>query len=79
LSDDLTIAQRLDRLPVTALHIAIFALCAFGLFAEVALSNSGIFLSAPYHVSHGELSLLLASWAAGRLRMMLHSSRPRPR
>ncbi len=47
-----SIAARLDRLPVTALHIAIFALCAFGLFAdiaEVALSNafSGIFLSPP--------------------------------
>ena len=70
MSDNLTVAQRLDRLPVTALHIAIFTLCAFGLFAdiaEVALSNafSGIFLSAPYHVSRGELSLLLASVFAG--------------
>jgi putative MFS transporter len=68
--DNLTIAQRLDRLPVTALHIAVFALCSFGLFAdiaEVALSNafSGIFLAAPYHVSRGELSLLLAAVFAG--------------
>jgi hypothetical protein len=49
MSDNLTVAQRLDRLPVTALHTAIFTLCAFGLFAdiaEVAMSNafSGIFL-----------------------------------
>jgi putative MFS transporter len=70
MSDGLSIAQRLDRLPVTGLHIAIFALCAFGLFAdiaEVALSNafSGIFLAAPYHVSRSELSLLLASVFAG--------------
>ena len=70
MSDGLSIAQRLDRLPVTGLHIAIFALCGFGLFAdiaEVALSNafSGIFLGAPYHVSRGELSLLLASVFAG--------------
>jgi putative MFS transporter len=70
MSDALSIAQRLDRLPVTGLHIAIFALSAFGLFAdiaEVALSNafSGIFLSPPYHVSRSELSLLLASVFAG--------------
>jgi putative MFS transporter len=68
--DNLTIAQRLDRLPLTALHIAVFALCSFGLFAdiaEVALSNafSGIFLAAPYHISRGQLSLLLASVFAG--------------
>jgi MFS transporter, putative metabolite:H+ symporter len=68
--DQPSIAQRLDRLPVTALHLAIFALCGFGLFAdiaEVALSNafSGIFLAAPYHVSRSELSLLLASVFAG--------------
>jgi putative MFS transporter len=52
MADNLCVAQRLDRLPVKALHMAIFALCAFGLFAdiaEVALSHafSGIFLAAP--------------------------------
>lgn len=66
----LTVAARLDRLPVSPLHLGIFALCAFGLFAdiaEVALSNafSGIFLAPPYSISRSELSLLLASVFAG--------------
>lgn len=70
MADDLTIAHRLDRLPVTTLHIAALTLAAFGLFAdiaEVALSNafSGIFSAAPYHASRGELALLLASVFAG--------------
>jgi len=70
MADSLSIAQRLDRLPVTPLHIAFLALGAFGLFAdiaEVALSNafSGIFLAPPYNVSRSELSLLLASVFAG--------------
>ena len=65
-----TIAARLDRLPVTSLHIAIVAVCAAGLFADIAelvLSNafSAIFLSPPYNVTHGDLSLLLASVFAG--------------
>ena len=65
-----TIAARLDRLPVTSLHIAIVAVCAVGLFADIAelvLSNafSAIFLSPPYNVAHGDLSLLLASVFAG--------------
>jgi MFS transporter, putative metabolite:H+ symporter len=65
-----TIAARLDRLPVTALHIAILAVCAMGLFADIAelvLSNafSAILLAPPYNVAHGELSLLLASVFAG--------------
>jgi hypothetical protein len=47
------IAQRLDGLPLTRLHAAIFALCTLGLAAdigEVTLSNtfSAIFLAAPY-------------------------------
>ena len=70
MADNLTIAQRLDRLPVTPLHIALLALAAFGLFAdiaEVALGNafSGIFSAAPYNASRGELALLLASVFAG--------------
>ena len=65
-----TIAARLDRLPVTGLHIAILAVCAVGLFADIAelvLSNafSAILLAPPYNVAHGELSLLLASVFAG--------------
>jgi putative MFS transporter len=64
------IAQRLDALPLTRLHAAIFALCTLGLAAdigEVALSNtfSAIFLAAPYQASRGEVSLLLAAVFAG--------------
>lgn len=65
-----TTAERLDRLPVTCLHLGILALSALGLFAdiaEVALSNafSGIFLAPPYSVSRGDLALLLAAVFAG--------------
>ena len=69
-SDSVSIAERLDRLPVTGLHIAILAVCAAGLFADIAelvLSNafSAILLAPPYNVAHGDLSLLLASVFAG--------------
>ncbi|MEW6435992.1 MAG: MFS transporter [Pseudomonadota bacterium] len=65
-----SIAERLDRLSLAPLHIAIVALCTLGLAAdigEVALSNtfSAIFLGAPYHASHGEVSRLLAAVFAG--------------
>lgn len=64
------IAQRLDSLPVTPLHIAAIALCTLGLFAdiaEVALSNAlgAVFLAPPHRVPQRELSLLLASVFAG--------------
>jgi MFS transporter, putative metabolite:H+ symporter len=66
----LTVAQRMDRLPVTRLHLAILALATLGLFtdiAEVALSNAlaAVFLAPPYKVPSWELSLLLASVFAG--------------
>ena len=69
-TENSTIAARLDRLPVTSLHVAIVAVCAVGLFADIAelvLSNafSAIFLSPPYNVAHSDLSLLLASVFAG--------------
>src|SRR5437868_13109633 len=65
-----TIAERLDRLPVTTLHLAIVAVGAIGLFADIAemvLSNAfaAVFLSPPYNVAHSDLSLLLASVFAG--------------
>jgi putative MFS transporter len=65
-----TIAQRLDRLPLTTLHVAILGITAVGLFADIAelvLSNifSAVLAAAPYNVSRGELSLLLASVFAG--------------
>ncbi|WP_244507562.1 MFS transporter [Methylobacterium phyllostachyos] len=65
-----TIAARLDRLPVTRLHLAILAVCTLGLFtdvAEVTLSNAlaAIFLAPPHNMPRGSLSLLLASVFAG--------------
>ena len=61
-----SIAERLDRLPLTRLHVAMVALCTLGLFAdiaEVAISNAlaAIFLAPPYGVPRGDLALLLAS------------------
>jgi putative MFS transporter len=66
----LAIGDRLDNLPLSRLHIAIFALCALGLAAdigEVALSNtfSAIFLAPPHSASRGEVSSLLAAVFAG--------------
>lgn len=66
----ISVAERLDGLPLTPLHIAIVALCTLGLAAdigEVALSNtfSAIFLAPPYHASRSEVSLLLAAVFAG--------------
>lgn len=68
--DAMAVAARLDRLPLTALHFIILALCTIGLAAdigEVALSNtfSAIFLAPPYNASRGEVSLLLAAVFAG--------------
>ena len=61
-----SIAGRLDRLPLTHLHIAMTALCTLGLFAdiaEVAVSNAlaAIFMAPPHGLSRGDLALLLAS------------------
>ena len=68
--DERDIADRLDRLPVTVLHVAIVALCALG-FAfdtlEVALGSvlAAVF-SAPHHAASAQqLSLLLASMYVG--------------
>jgi MFS transporter, putative metabolite:H+ symporter len=65
-----TLGQRLDRLPVTRLHLAILLLCTLGLAAdigEVALSNtfSAIFLAPPHSASRAEVSWLLAAVFAG--------------
>ncbi|WP_407527957.1 MFS transporter [Methylobacterium oryzisoli] len=61
-----SISDRLDRLPVTRLHLAMTALCTLGLFAdiaEVALSNAlaAIFIAPPYGIPRGDLALFLAS------------------
>jgi len=64
------IADALDRLPLTKLHVAILALCAMGLAAdigEVALSNtfSALLLAPPSNAPRGAVSLHLAAVFAG--------------
>jgi putative MFS transporter len=55
-----SIAERLDRLPITRLHLLAVALCAIGLLLDVAeLSVNGA-LSA-VKAGHADLALLLAS------------------
>ena len=64
------IAGRLDRLPVTALHLLAVALCAMG-FAfdtfELALGGvlAAVFSAPPHALPAGELSLLLSSVYVG--------------
>jgi putative MFS transporter len=65
-----SIAERLDRLSLTSLHIKVILLCTAGLavdIGEVALSNtfSAIFLSPPYNVPRDSVSLLLGAVFAG--------------
>jgi putative MFS transporter len=69
-TDDAGIGPRLDRLPISALHVAVVVICALGLLfdvVEAALGNalSAVFSTAPYQVSPYQLSLLLASVFAG--------------
>lgn len=71
-TDPSEIADRLDRSPVTGLHIAVTALCAVGFMfdlMEIALGSvlSAVFTSPPYKVSSGELSLLLSSVYIGAI------------
>jgi MFS transporter, putative metabolite:H+ symporter len=65
-----SIAERLDRLSLTSLHIKVILLCTAGLavdIGEVALSNtfSAIFLSPPYNAPRDSISLLLGAVFAG--------------
>ena len=66
----ISIADRLDRLSLSRLHIAVIVFCTLGLavdIGEVALSNtfSAIFLSPPYSASRSEVAWLLAAVFAG--------------
>jgi putative MFS transporter len=61
-----SIAERLDRLSLTSLHVKVILLCTAGLavdIGEVALSNtfSAIFLSPPYNAPRNSISLLLGA------------------
>lgn len=65
-----SIAERLDCLSLTSLHVKVILLCTAGLavdIGEVALSNtfSAIFLSPPYNAPRDSISLLLGAVFAG--------------
>ena len=69
-SPALPLGPRLDPLPLTWLHLAAVAVCALGLFAdiaEVALGNvlAAVYTAPPHGMTRSELSLLLASVFAG--------------
>ena len=68
--DHLDVGHRLDRLPVTALHVAAVALCALGFsfdLFEIGLGNvlSAVFSAPPHAVAPRDLSLLLSSVYVG--------------
>ena len=65
-------AGMLERGPLTRLHLAIIALCAFGFaidLAELALGGalSSIFSAAPYHIDAARLTWLVTSAYVGAL------------
>jgi putative MFS transporter len=60
------IPKRLDRLPITRLHLLVIVACAIGFgfdLLEVALGNalSAVFSAPPYSVPKSQLSLLLSA------------------
>ena len=60
------IAARLDRLPVTRLHLLVALLCGFGLFvdvAELALNGamSVVFSAPPHALPPAQLGVLIGS------------------
>lgn len=64
--------RRIDRLPVTRLHLAVTALCALGFsfdLMEIALGNilSAVLSLPPYRATAQELALLLASVYVGAI------------
>ena len=66
------IAQRMDRLPVTRLHIGVTLLCALGFsfdLMEMALGNvlSAVFSMPPHGAQRHELALLLSSVYVGAI------------
>lgn len=71
-SHDPGIGQRLDRMPVTRLHLAALALCGLGLALDLYELSLGVILSAvfslpPHHASAVELSALLTAVYVGAL------------
>ena len=69
-TDPADVASRLDRLPVTALHLLVIGLCSLGFvfdLMEVALGSvlSAVFSTPPNAAPARELSMLLASMYVG--------------
>ncbi|MCP8882336.1 MFS transporter [Devosia sp. XJ19-1] len=67
-----TVAQRMDRLPLTWLHLGIVGMAALGFafdLMEVALGNvlSAVFSTAPYSVEPIQLSWLLSAMYIGAI------------
>jgi putative MFS transporter len=66
LDDPRGIATRMDRLPMTPMHFAAFAVCAAGMFfdcIELAMAHvlGTVFTSKGSAVAHGPISMLMAS------------------
>jgi MFS transporter, putative metabolite:H+ symporter len=64
------IAQRMDQLPLTRLHLAIMAICACGFtfdLLEVALGGglSAVFSAAPHRIAASQLARLIAAVYVG--------------
>ena len=64
------VAQRMDELPLTRLHLAILAICACGFtfdLLEVALGGglSAVFSAAPYRIAASQLARLIAAVYVG--------------
>jgi MFS transporter, putative metabolite:H+ symporter len=67
-----SIAERLDRLPLTRLHVAILAVCAGGFafdLLEVALGGalSAVFSVPPHRIDASQLSQLIAAVYIGAI------------
>lgn len=72
LSTPLSVAARLDRTPVTRLHVGVGLVCALGFMfdtMEIALGSglSAVFSTPPHVANRGELALLLSAVYIGAI------------
>jgi MFS transporter, putative metabolite:H+ symporter len=69
-ADTVPVALRLDRIPVTRLHVGVVVVCALGFMfdtMEMALGSglAAVFSTPPHVAARGELALLLSAVYAG--------------